>query len=158
MDISEADFERWRKGNKFQDPDNLDDLQIFIGWFFDRIRLIVSKENHLLKFRNVDQILEILQKSAKEYRARLIFTWNEEDGFGIYPTWGYLKTAETMEKLTPTYSWDYQMIFTPTQDVLKLPQIQKHFGRIYRHKSHDYGKGKPHQELMEIMGDVQKYG
>lgn len=109
-------FEEQRKGNPFDVPESLDELEILIGWFWDRIRIIVSVENHILKFDGPKQVLKILEKSANEVGVTMVFAYSNGQ-------WWILDVKEP-------------------EDVLNLPKVAKRFAQIYRHEAQKYETGE----------------
>ena len=106
------DTERFRLGDPFNIPSDPDELELMIGWFFDRLRVICAVENHSMKFYNVEQLLEILHE------------------------------ASTVEEIDITFSWyDGQWNIESAgcgDDILNLPRLAKRFSKIYRFHARDY--------------------
>lgn len=108
-------FAPQRMGDPFEFPDSPDELELMVGWFFDRLRVIVSIENHSLKFDGVRQIVDILHDAAEIEKNSARFMWLDGQ-------W-YISTISSEE------------------DVLNLPRVLKTFSRIYRHAANDYAYG-----------------
>ncbi|KYC46688.1 MAG: hypothetical protein AMQ22_02078 [Candidatus Methanofastidiosum methylothiophilum] len=118
------DVSKLRLGDPFDLPTNPDELDLMVGWFWERIILIVSKENHCLKFDGTEQVLSILKEAA------------EVESIGVtffeYNGWWNIENAESKE------------------DVLNLPRIAYRFSRIYRHHAQEYATGQ-NQTICELM-------
>jgi len=117
-----------RYGDVFDIPSNPDELDLLVGWFWERIILIVSKENLVLKFDGSQQVLNILRDAAEIENVNI--TFYEHNG------WWNIETAENKE------------------DILNLPRLARRFSRIYRHHANDYATGEK-QSLCELIGDVK---
>ena len=109
-----------KAGNPFDFPETPDDLELMVAWFFDRLRVIVSVENHVLKFDGVKQIIDILDIAGLAEKIDVNFAW--VDGQWFITSYG-----------------------TP-DDILHLPRLLKRFSRIYRFNAKDYSYGDE-QEL-----------
>ena len=121
--------ERLRLGDPFDLPTDPDKLDLMVGWFWERIILIVTKENHTLKFDGTEQVLNILREAAEVEQINV--TFYECNG------WWNIESAATKE------------------DILNLPRIAMRFSRIYRHHAREYatGENKSVHELMEGLKD-----
>jgi hypothetical protein len=82
--------------------------------FFDRIGDVVIIENHIHKFKDIHQLLNIIHDSAKMCNVKICIIYSD----GLW----YLAGAET------------------PQDILDLPMVAKMFSKLYRHHAHDYRK------------------
>jgi hypothetical protein len=153
MKINE-NFERFRRGDPFYVPESPDHLETLVGWAFDRIRIIVSKENLHKKFHNVEQILDILHAAAKKKWVHLEFFWENGEWF-LGVVWGFFWTNYVIKELAFKY-WERckfeKVLLTTRQDILNLPIVVKEFGRIYRREAKEYRRGK-NIELTELFGD-----
>lgn len=116
MEITEEHRKRWKSGDPFDIPEDPDMLELMVGWFWDRIRIIVSIENHILKFDGPQQVLDILGDAAKIERINMSFA----------------------------YSGGQWWILDPgtEEDVMNLPRLAKRFSRIYRHHASEYETGE----------------
>jgi len=63
--ITKEQFEEWKESDKFKTPTTENELYNLLYLFFGRIRRIIEKENHTLKFDGKRQILSILHKAAQ---------------------------------------------------------------------------------------------
>lgn len=108
-------FSEQMNGNPFDIPDTPDELELMVGWFFDRLRVIVSIENHHVKFDGVRQIIDILEDASIVEKVNVKFLW-------VNGQW-YISDFETKE------------------DILNLPKVLKRFSRIYRHHALEYSHG-----------------
>lgn len=120
------DTTRFRLGNPFDIPSDPDALELMVGWFFDRIRVICAVENHTMKFHSISQILEILREASEVERVNCTFSWIDGQWF--------LNSAKSKE------------------DVLNLPKVAKRFSKIYRFHASDYMTGDK-QDLKMLNGD-----
>lgn len=118
-------FDSQRQGNPFEIPETPDELELMVGWFFDRLRVIVSIENHKLKFDGVRQVIDILHDAAEMTNNSARFAW--VDG-----QW-YIPFIESKE------------------DVLALPKLLKVFSKLYRHHANEYAYGDQ-EEIHFIEG------
>ena len=123
------DVARLRLGDPFDIPSDPDELDLIVGWFWERIILVITVENHTMKFHNSDQILDILHEAAEVEKINITFF--ECNG------WWNIETAATPE------------------DVLNLPRVAYRFSRIYRFHAKDYATG-PRQELKKLIGDKKE--
>ena len=121
------DVEKYRLVDPFTIPSNPDELERLIGWFFARLRVIVSVENHRMKFHNVEQLLEILEEASLVEGVNVTIGWSDGQ-------WDLL-TADSKD------------------DILKLPQLIKRFGRIYRHHARDYTNTGDKTDIKMLQGD-----
>lgn len=119
----DSDFERYRRGNPFDLPQSPDELEMMVGWFFDRIRKIVVIENHHHKFDGIDQCLDIIEEAKKVANINVDIAYID----GIW----YLVGANSR------------------QDILRLPELAKTFGKIYRHRALEYSKGENETLLID---------
>lgn len=92
------------------EPENAEQLELYTGWFFGRIKQIVSVENHIMKWRDVTHILTLLGEAAEYLGLNITFT----------------------------YSMGYWSLECDPDDFLQLPSVAKLFGRLYRfQRGHD---------------------
>lgn len=121
-------FSEQQAGNPFEFPETPDELEMMVGWFFDRLRVIVSIENHSLKFDGVRQIIDILHDAGELERVNVKFAW--VNGQWFIPEFGN------------------------EQDILNLPKLLRRFSRIYRHHASDYSYGDDEKiQYFEKRGD-----
>jgi hypothetical protein len=147
--------EKYRRGKPFDLPQNPDELGSLTEWVLERIKLIVVKENLWVKFHNVEQLLAILHAAAENKQVNLEFDWDDGEWL-LYLVWGFYWTNWIIKNLAPNYweSCDFEKVLLTTKyDILNLPIVIKEFGRIYRHKSKNYRKGKQ-ENLLALFGDV----
>lgn len=111
------DLNKYKNLDVFDIPETPDELELLIGWAFDRIRIIVSRENHYLKFDGPQQILDILEIAA--LREGVVISFSYIDG-----QW-FISDAGSKE------------------DILALPKVIRRFARIYRHNAGDYVSDEP---------------
>ena len=109
-------FSSQRQGNPFDIPETPDDLEMMVGWAFDRLRVIITIENHVLKFDGPKQILNILQDAALIENVDVEFSWDDGQWFIEH--------------------------FGGKEDVLGLPKVIKRFGMIYRRHASEYETGE----------------
>lgn len=121
---------QFKRDSPFDIPENPSELELMLGWFFDQLRVIVSIENHTLKYDSVEQLLSILHKCASDENINVRFSW--EDG-----QW-FIDYAEKKE------------------DILNLPRLIKCFSNIYRHNASEYKTKKDGKSFKEIFGKVEK--
>lgn len=95
--------------NPFNVPESPDEMELYVGWFFDRIRAIVSTENLTRKFGNVNEILAILGVAAGDL--------NMDVKFSYYPDIG-----------------QWYIEFNTPEDYLNLPHLAKQFSLMWRFK------------------------
>ena len=93
----------------FDIPESPDEIELYVGWFFDRIRAIVSVENSHRKFGNVNEILALLGAAAGDMDMKVSFSY--------YPDIG-----------------QWYIEFERAEDYLNLPHLAKHFGLMWRFK------------------------
>lgn len=115
--------ERLRLGDPFTIPTTPDELDLMVGWFWERIILIVTVENHVMKYHNKDQVLEILREAAEVEDIHI--TFYESEG------WWNIESAESKE------------------DILNLPRVAYRFSRVYRHHAKEYITG-PREDIKKL--------
>lgn len=93
----------------FDIPETPDEIELYVGWFFDRVRSIVSIENSRRKFGSMEEVLALLGEAAGDLGMSIKFTY--------YKSIGQL-----------------YLEFNDAGDYLNLPQLAKHFGMLYRFK------------------------
>lgn len=93
----------------FDIPESPDEMELYIGWAFDRIRAILESENHTQKFDTTSELVALLDFSAGEVGLNVKFLYDEDDG-----------------------QWD--IILNDRNDYLYLPRIVKYFSKLYRFK------------------------
>jgi hypothetical protein len=93
----------------FDIPESPDEIELYVGWFFDRIRSIVSIENSHRKFGNVNEILAILGAAAGDMGMDVKFTYYTDIG-------------------------QWYIEFGDATDSPNLPHLAKHFGLMWRFK------------------------
>jgi hypothetical protein len=93
----------------FDVPESPDQIELYVGWFFDRVRSIVSVENSRRKFGNVNEILALLGASAGDMGMDVKFTYYSDIG-------------------------QWYIEFTNAEDYLNLPHLAKHFSLMWRFK------------------------
>ena len=120
------DVEKYRLVDPFQIPSNPDELERLIGWFFARLRVIVSVENHHMKFQNPGQLLDILHEAAETEGIQVGFSWSDGQ-------W-HLEYARNQG------------------DILRLPQVIRRFGKIYRFHASEYTNTGDKMDLKMIKG------
>jgi len=108
-------FSQQRQGNPFDIPDDIDELELMVGWFFDRLRVIVSVENHSQKFDGIRQVIDILHDAAAIENNSVKFAWVDGQWFISY--------------------------IDSKKDVLNLPKVLRRFSKIYRFAASDYVYG-----------------
>jgi hypothetical protein len=126
-------FDEQRKGSPFDFPENPDELEMMNAWFFDRLRVIVSVENHTKKFDGIQQIFDILgdAKEIENIKVDIIYLngqWFIADAGG-------------------------------PNDILALPRLLKRFGKIYRFHAKDYATGENQdiKYLSDSLDTVQNF-
>jgi len=124
--ITKEQFEEWKESDKFKTPTTPNELYNLLYLFFGRIRRIIEKENHTLKFDGKRQILSILHKAAGLEGVKVFFT--ERDG-----EWFIHNTPETTK-----------------EDIENLSRVVERFSKLYRHeaKEHAYGDDEQHLEMI----------
>ena len=93
----------------FDIPESPDEIELYVGWFFDRIRAIVSVENSNRKFGNVNEILALLGAAAGDMDMKVNFSYYKDIG-------------------------QWYIEFERAEDYLNLPHLAKHFGLMWRFK------------------------
>jgi hypothetical protein len=93
----------------FDIPESPDEIELYVGWFFDRIRSIVSVENSIRKYGNVNEILALLGAAAGDMDMDVKFTYYKDIG-------------------------QWYIEFGDATDYLNLPHLAKHFGLMWRFK------------------------
>jgi hypothetical protein len=93
----------------FQIPETPSDIELHVGWAFDRIRAIVSYENSRRKFGGPNEVLALLGVAAGDMDMDVKFFY--------YPNIG-----------------QWMIEFNNAEDYLNLPHLIKHFGLLWRFK------------------------
>lgn len=93
----------------FDIPTSPDEIELYVGWFFNRIRSIVSVENSRRKFGHMGEVLVLLGEAAGDLNLNIKFTYYENIG-------------------------QLFLEFNDPADYLNLPQLAKHFGLLWRFK------------------------
>lgn len=93
----------------FDIPESPDEIELYVGWFFDRIRSIVAVENHYQKFKSVEETLVLLEAASEDLGLNIMFFYMPETG-----QWG--------------------IDFTNPEDYLNLPHVAHYFAKMYRFK------------------------
>jgi hypothetical protein len=117
----------------FDIPESPDEIELYVGWFFDRIRSIVSVENSHRKFGNVNEVLALLGASAGDMGMDVKFTY--------YPDIG---------------QWFIE--FGDATDYLNLPHLAKHFGLMWRFKPRPNTLAPPSEEEIYWEAEVVNEG
>lgn len=120
--------ENLRYNDVFNIPQDPDELDLMVGWFWERIILIVSKENHCLKFDGTQQVLDILKEAAEVEQINITFF--EHDG------WWNIQHAGSKD------------------DIRQLPRLARRFSRIYRHHANEYSTGE-NKSICELIEGVR---
>ena len=124
-------FSAQKRGDPFDFPESPDELELMVGWFFDRLRVIISIENMSPKFDGIHQVLDILQDAADINNINIKFDHHNGQ-------W-YINGIEGI---------------TEDKDILHLPSVLKTFSRLYRHHATKYSYGDREDiELLMIEGD-----
>jgi len=123
------DADKYRRGNPFDFPENPDQLELMIGWFFDRIRVIVEIENHHAKWDGIQQALAILDVAKHK-------DCNPNNPIDI-----------NVDIIYQDGQWFISSAGS-ANDVLRLPLLAKRFGKIYRHHAKEYATGECHTLLL----------
>jgi hypothetical protein len=136
-------FSSQQRGNPFDYPETPDELELMVGWFFDRLRVIVTIENHTLKFDGARQIIDILQTACTHDIERVSFN--------------NYKLIEVDNPVELTFSWWKGQWFIEDvggpDDVLRLPEVLKRFSRIYRFDAKNYSYGDNDDvEVLKLNG------
>lgn len=109
MDLEREVAIRFTKGDPFDVPEEPELCELYVEWFFSRIKTIVAEENHIYKWRGVENILQLLHESAEELDVNVTFIYNNGqwyiDGFRV------------------------------GEDFLNLPAVARHFSKLYRFQS-----------------------
>lgn len=117
--------DKWARGYSFPTPNSSDELDFYLGWFYGRLSSIVNNENHILKMKDMCQILKILKMASKNCKNSVEFAYVD----GKLHIFG----------------------FHGKEDVLNLPKVAKEFGKIYRHRAkHFEGCTKRERELFNM--------
>lgn len=95
--------------NPFNIPETPSDIELHVGWAFDRIRAIVSYENSRRKFGGPNEVLALLSIAAGDMGMDVKFFY--------YPDIG-----------------QWMIEFNNPNDYLNLPHLIKHFGLLWRFK------------------------
>jgi len=90
-------------------PETPDEIEIYTGWFFNRIRNIVAVENSHRKFGDMKEVLTLLGVAAGDLNLSITFTYYEDVG-------------------------QLFLEFNQPEDYLFLPVLAKHFGLLWRFK------------------------
>ena len=93
----------------FDIPETPDEIELYVGWFFDRIRSIVAVENSHRKFGDMKEVLVLLSTAAGDLGLSITFTYYEDIG-------------------------QLYLEFNNAGDYLNLPHLAKHFGLLWRFK------------------------
>lgn len=93
----------------FDIPETPDEMELYVGWFFDRVRSIVSIENSRRKYGSMEEVLVLLSEAAGDL--------NMDIAFKYYKNIGQL-----------------YLEFNKPEDYLNLPHLAKHFGLLWRFK------------------------
>lgn len=93
----------------FDIPDTPDDIELHVGWFFNRIRSIVTIENSHRKFGSMSEVLLLLGVAASDLGMNIKFTYYKNIG-------------------------QLFLEFKYAEDYLNLPHLAKHFGMLWRFK------------------------
>ena len=93
----------------FDIPESPDEIELYVGWFFDRIRSIVAVENSRRKFGDMKEVLVLLGVAAGDLGLSIKFTYYEDIG-------------------------QLFLEFKQPEDYLLLPVLAKHFGLLWRFK------------------------
>ncbi len=95
--------------NPFSIPESPSDVELHVGWAFDRIRAIVAYENSRRKFHDVNEILLLLGVAAGDMGMDVKFSYYKNIG-------------------------QWMIEFGNPDDYLNLPHLIKHFGLLWRFK------------------------
>jgi len=117
----------------FDIPESPDEIELYVGWFFDRIRSIVAVENSRRKFGSVNEILAILGAAAGDMNMKVKFTYHP--GIGQW----YIE-------------------FERPEDYLNLPHLAKHFGLMWRFKPRPNTLPEPDEEEIYWEAEVVNEG
>lgn len=93
----------------FDIPETPDEIELYVGWFFNRVRSIVSMENSRRKYGNMQEVLVLLSEAAGDLGLSIKFTYYENIG-------------------------QLFLEFNKPEDYLNLPHLAKHFGMLWRFK------------------------
>ena len=93
----------------FDIPETPDEIELYVGWFFDRIRSIVAVENSHRKFGDMKEVLVLLGVAAGDLGMSISFKYYEDIG-------------------------QLYLEFNDAGDYLNLPHLAKHFGLLWRFK------------------------
>jgi len=135
-----VDTERYRLGDPFLIPKDPDELELLIGWFWDRIRVIISVENMHMKFHSPEQVIAILERASLIRNVNLSYEWLDGQ-------WNIMSNPEI------TYLGATVRPATCKEDVLNLPVVGRKFSRIYRFKAKHFITGDK-MDLKEL--EVEK--
>lgn len=129
----------FKRNFPFDIPKDPSTLELYLGWFFDQIRMIVGVENGKWKFDGGQQVLDILHEAASVEGVNIAFSWDKDTGI-----W-YIEDPEE-GKITK-------------EDVLNLPLVAFRFSKIYRHHADEYvhPEDKSKKEIKAI-GEIIKEG
>ena len=82
----------------FDIPESPDEIELYVGWFFDRVRSIVSIENSRRKFGSMSEVLVLLGEAAGDLGLSIKFTYYENigqhSGQGFAPAQGRRSDAD----------------------------------------------------------------
>lgn len=117
----------------FDIPESPDEIELYVGWFFDRIRSIVSVENSRRKFGNVNEILALLGAAAGDMNMKVSFSY--------YPGIG-----------------QWYIEFEEPEDYLNLPHLAKHFGLMWRFKPRPNTLPEPSEDEIYWEAEVVDEG
>ncbi|MDP3066107.1 MAG: hypothetical protein Q8N08_05140 [Methanobacteriaceae archaeon] len=109
MDLERETAMRFKRGDPFDIPERPELCEVYVAWFFDRIKTIITEENHIYKWKGVDSILQLLHESAEELGISVIFIYSNGQ-------------------------W-YINGFSSGEDFLNLPVLAKRFSKLYRFQS-----------------------
>ena len=133
------DVEKYRLGDPFEIPSDPSELELLIAWFWDRIRVICSVENHHMKFHSTNQLILILDKASLLKNVNLSYDWLDGQ-------WDLLNNPPI------TYLGCTVRPATSKEDVLNLPLVGRAFSRIYRHDAKNFRTGDK-MDLKMLQGD-----
>lgn len=119
------DTTKWKLGYPFDLPSSPEEVEFYIGWVSGRLHKIIMEENHVLKYKDMCQVLSILKKSASNVDVDIDFLYNRD-------------TKQI--KIHPLPD-------TTKEDILNLPLVAKEFGRLYRFKAREFDDCNRKEEL-----------
>ena len=109
----------------FDIPESPDEIELYVGWFFDRVRSIIEIENSRRKYGHINEVLALLGVAARDMDMKVAFTY--------YPDIG-----------------QWYIEFTHAEDYLNLPHLAKHFGLLWRFKPAPFKLAAPEDGVIDF--------